>query len=378
MKAITTSVSADMDQTETRPGGEVDFDIHGFAGIRLVDASETDATAVRRQLGALERTLTREPDIVVRFVRRLRPTSTIRYLGMQDTESTNDGLLVVGGHRRREGSAMIPFAQIGATCEIICETGSPSVPLLTPIVNITALSKGVIPVHASAFSYRGTGVLVSGWARGGKTTTLLAFMADGAQYIGDDWVYLTGDGRRAYGFAEPIALAHRHLEDLPDFRAALGRRGRARLRSASLVRLAGGLSSQRFERFTRRAEARLSTHVDPRRLFGEQACTLEGDPRKVFLVVSHEANTVAVEPIEVDKLARILAFSSRHERLRFLSDYLKFRFAFPDGTNQLIDRIDDLELEALQRGLKDKDAYVVYHPFPAPVRVIHDAMLPFL
>ena len=59
----------------------VDFDHHGLAGERLVDAASSDAAAVGRQLGPLPRTLDREPDITIRFVDRIEHRSRLRYLG---------------------------------------------------------------------------------------------------------------------------------------------------------------------------------------------------------------------------------------------------------------------------------------------------------
>ena len=37
-------------------------------------------------------------------------------------------------------------------------TGLPAVPLLIPIVNLTALANGALPMHASAFTHDGVGV----------------------------------------------------------------------------------------------------------------------------------------------------------------------------------------------------------------------------
>lgn len=66
-------------------------------------------------------------------------------------------------------------------------------PLLIALVNATALSKGVLPLHASAVTFEGTGPLVAGWSKGGKTEALLSFMRRGALYVGDEWVYLSAD-----------------------------------------------------------------------------------------------------------------------------------------------------------------------------------------
>ncbi len=101
----------------------------------------------------------------------------------------------------------IPFAEIGQQqCRIVCATGLPAVPLLIPILNLTALNRGILPLHASAFRYQDVGVLTTGWSKGGKTETLLAFMDRGANYIGDEWVYISDDGRHMTGIPEPIRV----------------------------------------------------------------------------------------------------------------------------------------------------------------------------
>ena len=60
---------------------QVDYDLHGLAGIRLIDASAGDVAAVTRQLGPIQASLTREPDIIIRFVDRLPASSSSCYLG---------------------------------------------------------------------------------------------------------------------------------------------------------------------------------------------------------------------------------------------------------------------------------------------------------
>ena len=82
--------------------------------------------------------------------------------------------------------------------------GLPAIPLLVPIVNLTALANGALPLHASAFVHRGTGVVATGWSKGGKTEALLAFSANGARYVGDEWVYVAADGSRVSGIPSPF------------------------------------------------------------------------------------------------------------------------------------------------------------------------------
>jgi hypothetical protein len=109
----------------------------------------------------LQSRLERDPDIVIRFVDSLPVPSRIRYLGVDDAGFTDHAFLVLRGLLQ--------------------------VPLLIPILNLTVLGKGTLPLHASAFSYRDTGFVATGWSRSGKPEVLLGFMANGASYVSDEF-----------------------------------------------------------------------------------------------------------------------------------------------------------------------------------------------
>ena len=193
-----------------------DFDLHGIVGIRLNNATPGDVAAVRKQLGPIQAPLSRSPDIVICFEDKFSTTSSIRYLGMDDAGFTDDEFLVFRGKHQSRIKVKIPFQKIGnQQCEIICESGLPAVPLLVAIINLTAISRGALPLHASAFNYEGRGILATGWSKGGKTEMLLTYAAKGAEYIGDEWVYLSGDGQYMYGIPEPIRVWNWHLQQMP-------------------------------------------------------------------------------------------------------------------------------------------------------------------
>jgi hypothetical protein len=365
----------------------VDFDLHGLAGVRLVDASERDISVVSRQLGPIQSRLSRDPDITIRFVDRLPISNSLRYLGVDDAGFSDNGLLLLQGKNGSSIRVQIPFEQIGKHCEIVCERGLSKVPLLIPILNLTVLSKGIIPLHAAAFTYQGTGIVVTGWSKGGKTETLLAFMARGAVYVGDEWVYLSTDGRRMYGVPEPIRLWQSHLQDLPEFRQRIPFTDRAKLQTLKLfIKLAEQSSgsaknasalhvSSRLVRLLKRQQY---VQLPPQQLFGSPLRPFICTPEKIFFVVSHEAPDVRVEPLDPQELARRMVFSLQTERLDFMSYYLKFRFAFPDLRNEFIEQAEETQRDLLCKALANKPCYAVYHPYPAPIPALYEAINPLL
>ncbi len=347
---------------------QVDYDVHGLAGIRLVDANTGDADIVTRQIGALKSPLDRDPDIIIRFVDRLELSSPLRYLGVNEAGFTDDAFLVLRGRFKSRARVQIPFDRIGGRCEIVCERGLVQVPLLIPILNLTILGNGALPLHASAFTYQDTGFLATGWSKGGKTETLLAFMANGARYVGDEWVYLDGAGTRMYGIPEPIRVWSWHLDALPRYRRCLGMSRRARLRMLALAVGALDLVGPRDGRAVARLKSFLARqlHVDvpPGRLFAREACALEGVPDRVLFVASHESPELLVRPIDADEIACRMVHSLQEEQATLRSYYRKFRFAFPAASNEMIERSAEIQAELLKRALTGKEAHEVLHPYP--------------
>src|SRR6266478_4443426 len=133
---------------------QVDYDVHGIVGLRLIDALPEDISAVTRQIGPLQTAgLNRVPDITIRYVDEL-PINQLRYVSYQASGYTDDGFFMLcrGKHPTK---VRIDFRQIGGQCEIVCQRGLGGVPLLIAIVNVTALNKGFVPLHGSSFVYDG-------------------------------------------------------------------------------------------------------------------------------------------------------------------------------------------------------------------------------
>lgn len=377
-----------IERTQASSTSIVDFDLHGFAGIRLLDPSPSDVAAVARQLGPIQAPLAKEPDIIVRFVESIEASSTLRYVGLNESGFTDDAFLVLKQRGNHHIKAKIAFSEIGRQGQILCESGIGPVPHLIAMINLIALDKGILALHASAFTYRGTGVLVTGWAKGGKTEALFAFMSNGATYIGDEWVYIGSDGSSLWGIPEPIRVWDWHLQDLPHYRAHLDRKDRMRLRAINSAQSAGRAAAAVLQktRVGARPMTRLDSlierqrfvHVAPHTLFGRPSCALEGGLDKLFFVVSHEGSAVEVTPLDSKEIARRMVFSLEFERLNFLAEYLRFRFAFPDAVSPLIDAATDVQRSLLENALKDTEAYSVVHPYPAPIPELFNAMSPYV
>jgi hypothetical protein len=365
----------------------VDFDLHGIVGIRLLDATERDVRTVVRQIGPLQGSLHRDPDITVRFVDRLDDPGPLTYVGWRSAGFNDKGFFVVGGAGPSSGRARIPFHDVGGHCDNVCERSLPAVPLLLAILNFTALAHGVLPLHASAVDYHGSGVLATGWAKGGKTETLLALMTAGATHIGDEWVYVTAD-RRLFGVPEPMRLWRWQLEQLPDVRARLTGRERAgmagwHLASRALSGLTHGVPGtgtrtslgSALQRLGAGLDRRVSVQVPPVRLFGSPRVSLRGRLDHVLFVASHTSPDIRLEPVEGDEVALRMQASLADERSVFMSWYRQFRFAFPRLASPVVETAPEREAALLAATFVNTPAWWLGHPYPVSIAALRQEVL---
>lgn len=353
-----------------------DFDLHGIVGIRLLDATPGDVATVRRQLGPIESPLEREPDITVRFVEALE-TGPLTLVGVGDSAFDHDNFFLLSGRGGAQGRACVPFDRMARGIEVVCERRLSAVPHLIAMVNLTALTKGVLPLHATAFTSGSTGVLVTGWSKGGKTEALLACMSEGAEYVGDEWVYLTDDGRML-GLPEPIRIWSWQLDQVPALRRSRSARERAKLTAwGAAAGLAARVGSRRRlpgSSLVRRAQPALGRQaylqIPPSDLFGPDKVSLQGHLDAVVLVMSHEdprTVTRATYPGEV--VQRMLA-SLEEERSALMTHYRHFRYAFPDRDNPVLDNATELDSKLLSDLLEGRPSVAVLHPHPCDIHLL--------
>ncbi len=371
-------------------GSPVDFNLHGFVRVRLLDATPQDVAVIARQLGPIQDEPTGQADITIRFVDRLEVGSPLRSIGLNDAAFSDDAFLVLKGKHHAQVRVQIPLDRVGQEgCTILCQRPLPAVPLLIALVNLVALGKGVLPLHASAFVYRGQGIMATGWAKGGKTETLLAFAERGAQYIGDEWIYLSPGGERMYGIPEPIRLWQWHLDEMPRYRSLISGQKRAQLRGLRLAVNAlergvvnGPVPSSAAKRLGVRVASvlkrQLNVQIPPRMLFGVDGLPSSHRLDKVLFVVSHDSDQVALEQASPEEIAQRMVFSLQEERTELLSYYRKFRFAFPERTNPLLEEAEAIQRELLGKALAGKECYQLVHPYPMSIPSLYDAVAPIL
>ncbi|MGH3470564.1 MAG: hypothetical protein ACRDPG_00780 [Nocardioidaceae bacterium] len=348
--------------------------------MRLLDATDDDIATVTRQLGPLRAALDREPDIIVRFADRvtLKP---LTYVGLGETGYNEDGFFILKSKGGAPARTLLRFDSIDECAELVCEHSSPAIPHLLTLINLVALAKGVLPLHASAYTLGGGSVLVTGWSKGGKTESLLAAMSNGAHYVGDEWVYLTPDARM-FGIPEPIRLWDWQLRQLPELLGSRGVGTRLRLaswRSISGLATAAASSPLPVAGAARRGAPVLArqayVQIPPAELFGRDRIDPEADLDAVVLLSSHESERIVVELAGEHEVSGRMAASLSAERAGFMSDYNQFRYAFPGSRSELVDDAANVESTLLRRLFDGRPAAKVGHAYPCQISELGQAVL---
>ncbi len=176
----------------------IEFDVHGYASLRV--ARTAPSAAIFREmfepfsvegLQNFDLTITEtaeEIDNPAYADDRYRYSSSAVYLKTARTQVVLDG----------------------AGCFHLSGKGE----LLTsalPIMDVILARRGAAMIHAAAFEYRGYGIALPAWGGTGKTSVLAELLvgAEEGSFMGDDWAFVSDDGR-LLGFAKPIFIKPHH------------------------------------------------------------------------------------------------------------------------------------------------------------------------
>jgi hypothetical protein len=249
------------------------------------------------------------------------------------------------------------------------------------------LEKNHVALHSSAFEYRGAGILVAGWAKGGKSEALLAFALHGAHYVGDEWIFLRRDGERMYGMPQDILLWDWQASQLTNHDDLVGRESKRLFRAIHFIlnlhrwlsnSWIGKLAPVRYLGKALPALRRqLNITASPAKIFEGRIGPLHASLDKVFLMVSHEGPDTHIEPMDGAEIAARMSASMAYEHIPLMENYYAYKFAFPDRANDLFEDAGRQQATLLAEALGGKEGYVVYHPNPCSFEELFKAMEPY-
>lgn len=363
----------------------IDHTLHGLITIRLVNAPQQAARELEFLLGPSEGRPAEQPDVCITYAGELPSGGDLRFIGLNESAHDAERFYLLN---ERGGRATFDFERLGEPCTFVCEPGGSVFPYLLPVIGLRLLRKGYLMLHAAAFEYEGAGVLVTGWQKGGKTETLLAFMAAGARYLADEWTILSPAEGKMWGIPGTLQIWDWHLRYLPEYWARLRPAERARLRLLRLYQRAyrhvprgwrgRGPGGEWLERLSLDGGNALAGQARsaPQRLFREQ---IRHGPAPIDVVfLAGVGAGLHLAPVTPSDIASRMVASLAFERRALLARYEQFRFAFPERRNELLETARALELEYLSQALGSRPAYEIVHPYPVPLHALYEACAPVL
>jgi hypothetical protein len=364
----------------------VDYSVHGLITIRLVDAPSSAVKAIERIMGKSQGEPSDEPDILIRFVDKMPVSGQLRYIGLNDAAFDSENF-----YRVDEGGRLIriDFETLGDPCEIVCEQGVSIVPHMVQILGLRLLNKGYVLLHSGAFVYKGTGVLVTGWEKGGKTETLLPFMAAGARYLSDEWTIVSAEDGTLWGLTGMTQVWSWHLRYLPQFWARIKPFDRFRIRMVRLYQViyralpAGlrgrGIFAQWFYRLSLEGGVALvgQSRSAPELLFRDQIWQGPAPMDRLFLATLGQGET-RILPVDPDEIAHRMVSSLAYERRTLWHAYQQFRFAFPERRNDLLESSREREMDCLLQAFGGRSAFEIRHPYPVDLPALFRAVVPYI
>lgn len=366
------------------PDRVVDFDLHGVVRIRLVNPGTRDYQDMVRRLGAPLAVAEGVPDITIRFEENLS-SGSMKYVGLNFAGYTDDSFYLLD--RQTGGvAARIPFELIGGPYEMVSRKGAGSVPLFSDLIRSAFLAKDYVPLHASAFVYEGVTVLVTGWAKGGKTESLLGFVNHGAQHVGDEWVVLSPGGEKVLGLPVRITVWEWQFKYVKNLLPKLGFSRTLMFKAVHLLdalhrvslKASRGTSESHdaFGEIVSFLKRGLKIRELPEKLFGNKVRREPSNLDRLVLTVSHSEDEIRVEPCDPVQVALKAAASNEYEHGGFLDYYRAFKFAFPHRHNNFLETMSAIETSLLLRAVEGKIAYRILHPYPVSLDAMFEALKP--
>lgn len=183
------------------PGEWLHFDVHGRLGVRVARSSPA-AAQLRTMLACFASERPVAPDVVVsRGFETVGPTAELE----DELRYTAESVEMV--HEQ------VQVTRSGSTYGVHGE--GELLTALVPVLDRAMVERGAAMFHAATVGYHGFGVALPAAGGTGKTSTVAKLMRrPGFSFMGDDWAFLSDDGR-LLGYEKPMFIKPHHRPIYP-------------------------------------------------------------------------------------------------------------------------------------------------------------------
>ena len=221
--------------------------------------------------------------------------------------------------------------------------------ILEYLLKYLAPARNIAFVHASGVIYGGQGVLVPAWGGSGKTSLVLQFLDNGAEYMGDDLVLLDDLGTM-YPYRKPLNLLSYNVRQfesllLPSLKS---RAMRFYHISNVLAKVQGQMGTKtwlgrRIRQVREAAEARVGQYVVPNQIFPQSKIGSPVHVGVVLFLTRVPGDEVTITTGDPACLAAKMEACLRWERQHYGDEILLYQFAFPNERSLLQEMMDGEE-----------------------------------
>jgi hypothetical protein len=356
----------------------IDFNLFKIMRIRLINPNKKHIDFITDLTGVQYSNCDGTPDITIIYLDKIS-AKNITLIGMEaGFDETNFYLLLGNGHISK---AIIPFDKIGESCEIICEKEIVNLPLLDYIILLSFLSKNWVAVHSSAFRFDGRGTLILSWSNGGKTSTLLSFLKNGAEFVSDEWTIISENGKSLHSLPAKLSIWKWYFKELKNILPKIKIQQKIKFNIIRLI-LKINEKSKKFgfqnleffdviNRIAVRLKNNMRIHVRPKNLKNIKIANGKSQLDLVLFTVSSFNEDLKIQKIVENEVIESMVQSNKQEYELLFNHYTMFRFAFPNKRNKLLDNFEEIHRKRMTSCLANKETYKIIHPYPVPIDKIY-------
>lgn len=281
-----------------------------------------------------------------------------RVLGPAHEQTQKRPICVINAGENSERKSIINFDDFGPGCTLRCGPETSAVDVL-PWVNILLPAAQTISLHASAFIWKGEGVVVTGNAGSGKTGALLAAIHQGAGAVGDECIWLDRNAQMRGLFLE-MEIRAAYFRELPHLRSEVSMAVQYGIFLCDLV--SKGIHPF-LPKLSRKFAGRARAHVQPDILRRHLAPSTSVD--RLFVSEVHPGSKIQVHPANIaDIIPRLIEIQSV-EFTRQREQYSQYCDETGDRQNEWMENLALRFEDLLSDVLRNTKTYIVKHP-PSP------------
>ena len=264
-------------------------------------------------------------------------------------------ICILEATRNQQQKIAVDFDTFGPGCRLLCTSQATAADVL-PWVNLLLPAADIVSLHASAFTWQGEGVVITGNAGSGKTGALLAAIDQGAEAIGDECIWINQEaGLR--GLFPQMEIRAAYFRELPYLKGEVSATARCRVLLYDLARMGSNPFLPLLSRkFANRARARVQPDIVRRNLAqGTRA-------NRLFVSIVEPGSGIRVRSADIADIVPRLVDIQSVEFARQYELYSRYLDGPAGKRNEWMACLPKCFEDQFETLLRNTATYIVEHP----------------